>query len=77
MKIQLENILYYLQIVSGIKLKITHSDAVELVLNATSNKKPLFLVKDMDEVITHIDTSDKGILLVSVKIFKLICTYIN
>ncbi|KAJ8730756.1 hypothetical protein PYW08_002169 [Mythimna loreyi] len=45
--------------VEGIKRKISQSEAVELVLNATSNKKPLFLLKDQDEVITYIDTSDK------------------
>ncbi|PZC78123.1 hypothetical protein B5X24_HaOG202574 [Helicoverpa armigera] len=47
--------------VQGIRCKISYSEAVDLVLNATSNKKPLFLVKDKNDtdVITHIDTSDK------------------
>ncbi|XP_063893508.1 PR domain zinc finger protein 10 [Helicoverpa armigera] len=47
--------------VQGIRCKISYSEAVDLVLNATSNKKPLFLVKDKNDtdVITHIDTYDK------------------
>lgn len=47
-------------IISGIRNKISQSEAVELVLNATSNKIPLFLVRDMEGNIIHIDTTDKG-----------------
>ncbi|XP_026733114.1 PR domain zinc finger protein 5-like isoform X2 [Trichoplusia ni] len=48
--------------VQGIKKNISQAEAVQLVLNATSNKKPLFLTKNNDSdgnCITHIDTSDK------------------
>ncbi|KAF9821553.1 hypothetical protein SFRURICE_005848 [Spodoptera frugiperda] len=45
--------------VQGIRNKISQSEAVELVLNATSNKIPLFLVRDMEGNIIHIDTTDK------------------
>ncbi|CAH0702399.1 unnamed protein product [Spodoptera exigua] len=45
--------------VQGIRNKLSQSEAVELVLNATSNKVPLFLVRDLDGNIIHIDTTDK------------------
>ncbi|CAH0581328.1 unnamed protein product [Chrysodeixis includens] len=48
--------------VEGIRKNISQAEAVQLVLNATSNKKPLFLLKNNDSDSNcniHIDTSDK------------------